>query len=140
MTNEPRKPIPYPSPETERYWQACKQHELWLPYCHTCQKFFWYPRPFCPTCFGWEIEWRQTSGKGRVYSFSIQYRSQAPGFEPPYVTAIVQLDEGPRMLTNLVGVDADPEHVRCDMAVEVTFEDVNDEITLPMFRPAEVAS
>ena len=91
---------------------------------------------FCPRCLSWEIEWRQASGRGKLYTFAIQYRPQAPGFNPPYVTAIVELEEGPRMLTNLVGIEPDPEKIRCDMPVEVVFEDMSDEITLPMFRPA----
>ena len=133
--NQPQRPIPQPSPETKRYWDGCKRHELWLPYCTQCQQLFFYPRPFCPRCFSWEIEWRQASGRGTLYTYSIQYRAQAPGFQPPYVTAIVQLDEGPRMLTNLVGIEPDPEKIRCDMPVEVVFEDLTDEISLPMFRP-----
>jgi hypothetical protein len=132
----PRRPIPSPSPETQPYWDACKRHELHLPYCTRCQQFFFYPRSFCPRCFGWEIEWRRVSGRGKVYTYAIQYRPQAPGFQPPYVTAVVQLDEGPRLLTNLVGVEPDPEKIRCEMPVEVAFEDLTDEISLPVFRPA----
>ena len=134
---EYQKPVPYPSPETKPFWEACKRHELLLPYCANCNEFFFYPREFCPKCFGWDIEWRACSGKGTLYTFAIQFRPQAPGFMPPYVTAIVQLDEGPRMMTTLVGVDAAPENIRCDMPVEVSWEDVNDEITLPLFRPAQ---
>jgi uncharacterized OB-fold protein len=136
---EYKKPVPYPSPETERYWQGCKQGELWLPYCLTCDAAYWYPRPFCPRCFSHDVEWRRASGRGTLYSFAIQYRPQGPGFEPPYVTAIVQLEEGPRMLTNLVDVEPDPEHVRCDMPLEVVFEDISDEIALPKFRPASAS-
>ena len=91
-----------------------------LPYCAACAEFFFYPRQFCPRCFSWEIEWRRCSGKGTLYTFAIQMRPQMPGFTPPYVTAIVQLDEGPRMMTNLVGVEPMPENIRCDMPVEVT--------------------
>ena len=133
--NDVRRLTPQPSPETQRYWDGCKRHELWLPYCKQCDQHFFYPRPFCPRCFSWDIEWRQASGRGTVYTFAIQYRAYAPGFEPPYVTAIIQLDEGPRLLTNLVDIEPDPEKIRCDMAVEVTFEDVTDEISLPKFRP-----
>jgi len=133
--SEYKKPVPSPSPETARYWEGCKQHELWLPYCLSCGEHYWYPRPFCPRCFSWETEWRRASGKGTLYTYSIQYRPQAPGFEPPYVTAIVQLAEGPRMLTNLVEIEPEPANLRCDMPVEVVFEDVSDEISLPMWRP-----
>jgi uncharacterized OB-fold protein len=125
-----------PSPETERYWQGCKKHELWIPYCKSCDSFFFYPRPFCPKCFGWDVEWRRASGRGTLYTYAIQYRPQAPGFEPPYVTAIVQLEEGPRMMTNLVDVEPDPDQITCDMPLEVTFQDINDEITLPYWKPA----
>ena len=118
------KPIPAPSPETVRYWEGCRAHELWLPFCRSCGSFFFYPRRFCPQCFGWDVEWRQASGRGRVYSYAIQYRAFHPGWaqETPYVTA-------------LVGVEPDPNAIRCDMPVEVVFEDISEEISLPKFRP-----
>ena len=132
------KPVPQPSPETQRFWEGCKRHELWLPYCQACKKHYFYPRDFCPSCFGWDVEWRRASGRGKLYTYAIQYRPQGPGFadDVPYVTAIVELEEGPRMMTNLVEVEADPEKIRCDMPVEVVFEDATDKISLPKFRPA----
>ena len=132
-----RKPLPTPSPETRRFWEGCRNHELWLPYCRACQAFYFYPRDFCPRCFSWDIEWRQASGRGKVYTFAIKYRAYHPGWtdETPYVTAIVQLDEGPRLFTNLVGVEADPKHLRCDMPVEALWDDITEEITLLKFRP-----
>lgn len=138
-TNAYKKPIPTPSPEARRFWEGCKKHELWLPYCRGCGNFYWYPRDFCPHCFSWDVEWRKSAGRGKVYSFAIQYRAWHPGFadDVPYVTALVELDEGPRLYTNLVGVAADPKAVRCDMPVEVVFEDITDGISLPKFRPAE---
>ena len=133
-----RKPLPSPSPETQPFWAACKRHELWLPFCRSCQQFHFYPRQFCPHCGSRDIEWRRASGRGRVYTFAIQYRAWHPGWsdDVPYVTALVQLDEGPRLFTNIVGVDPDPRKIRCDMPVEVVFEDVSEEISLPKFRPA----
>lgn len=141
MSSEYRKPIPSPSPDAAPYWQGAREHKLVIPYCPACAAFFWFPRPFCPRCFSWEIEWRQASGRGTLYTYAIQYRPQMPGFETelPYVTAIVELEEGPRLMTNLVGVTPDPKVIRCDMAVEVVFADVNDEITLPKFRPVSEA-
>jgi hypothetical protein len=136
MSSAPQRPIPQPSPETERFWEGCRRHQLWLPYCLRCEAFYFYPRAFCPRCFGWEVEWRQASGRGTLYTYAIQYRAQVPGLQAPYVTAIVQLDEGPRMMSNLVGVEPDPEQIRCDMPLEVTFEDLSDEISLPLWRPA----
>ncbi|HXF52363.1 MAG TPA: OB-fold domain-containing protein [Dehalococcoidia bacterium] len=133
---EYQRPLPFPTPETQPFWDACKRHELQLPYCLRCQAFFFYPRRFCPRCFSWDIEWRRCSGRGTLYTYAIQYRSMAAGFEPPYVTALVQLEEGPRLMTNLVDVEPDPKRIRCDMPVEVVFHDVTDQITLPLFRPA----
>lgn len=132
------KLVPQPTPETRRFWEGCKQHELWLPYCQACEKYYFYPRDFCPACFNWDVEWRQASGRGKLYTYAIQHRAQGPGFadEVPYVTAIVELEEGPRLLTNLVGVEADPEKITCDMPVEVVFDDITGQISLPKFRPA----
>jgi uncharacterized OB-fold protein len=135
MTTEMQRPAPYPSPETQPFWDGCKRHELTLPYCTKCSEFFFYPRQFCPKCFSWDIEWRKCSGKGTLHTFAIQFRMQMPGFTPPYVTAMVQLDEGPRMMTNLVGVDPMPENIKCGIPVEVVWEQLNDEITLPLFKP-----
>jgi uncharacterized OB-fold protein len=132
-----KKPLPTPSPESKRYWDGCRDHELWLPFCRACEAFYFYPRDFCPTCFNWDIEWRRTSGRGRVYTYAIQHRAYHPAWqdELPYVTALVQLDEGPRIYTNLIGIDPDPTKIHCDMPVEVTFEDITEEISLPKFRP-----
>ncbi len=132
-----RKPLPTPSPETKRYWEACRSHELWLPYCRACLQFYFYPRDFCPMCFSWDIEWRKCSGRGKIYTFAIQYRAFHPGWanEAPYVTAIVELEEGPRVFTNIVGVEPDAKQLACDMPVEVVFEDVSETISLPKFRP-----
>ena len=137
MTTEYRKPLPTPSPETKRYWEGCKNHELWLPYCKSCEKPYFYPRDFCPACFSWDIEWRKMSGRGTIYTFGVHYRHFHPGWaeEVPYVTALVQLDEGPHIYTNIVGVDGDPRNLRCDLPVEVVFDDVSDNISLPKFRP-----
>ncbi|MFQ5472166.1 MAG: Zn-ribbon domain-containing OB-fold protein [Dehalococcoidia bacterium] len=134
-----RKPLPSPSPETERFWEGCRNHELLLPFCRGCQNYFFYPRSFCPKCFSWDVEWRKASGRGKIYTFAIQYRAWHPGWadDVPYVNAMVDLEEGPRIYTNIVGVDPDPGNIQCDMPVEVVFEDVTAEITLPKFRPAD---
>jgi len=138
MVGPRAKPIPMPSPETERFWEGCRNHELWLPFCKSCQQYFFYPRDFCPRCFGWNIDWRQASGRGKLYAFAIQYRVWHPAWaqDIPYVTALVELEEGPRLYTNLVGVEPDPDKIRCDMAVEVVWDDVSESVSLPKFRPA----
>jgi hypothetical protein len=83
------------------------------------------------------VEWRRASGRGKVYTFAIHYRAFHPAWERevPFVTAIVELEEGVRLYTQLVGVEPNPKHIRCDMPVEVVFEDVSEEISLPKFRP-----
>lgn len=131
------KPLPAPGPEARRFWEGAKKHELWLPYCRPCEKSYWYPREFCPSCGSRDVEWRKSAGRGRVYTFAIHYRAFHPGWnnEVPYVTALVDLDEGVRLFTNLVDVEADPKALRCEMPVAVVFDDVTDEITLPKFRP-----
>ncbi|MCH7810842.1 MAG: Zn-ribbon domain-containing OB-fold protein [Chloroflexi bacterium] len=131
------KPLTTPSPEAQRFWEGTKKHELWIPYCRSCENSYWYPRDFCPQCGSRDVEWRQSGGKGRVYTFAIHYRAFHPGWtnEVPYVTALIDLDDGVRIFSNLVEVEADPKAIRCEMPVEVVFEDVTDEITLAKFRP-----
>jgi hypothetical protein len=130
-------PIPVPMPETQPYWAAARRHELCLPWCVPCGAFFFYPRAACPSCLSGQIEWRRVSGRGRLHTFTLVHRGPK-GFPlpTPYVLAVVELDEGPRIMTNLVGVAATPDAVRIGMAVEVTFVDATDEIGLPHFRPA----
>lgn len=134
-------PVPVPMPETRPYWEAARRHVLQLPWCVPCGAFFFYPRAACPRCLSSRIEWRTVSGRGRLHTFTLVHRGPK-GFplESPYVLAMVELDEGPRIMTNLVDVDATPDTVRIGMPVEVTFVDVNDEIALPRFRPAGGAS
>ena len=133
-----RGALPQPTPETQPYWDGAKQHKLVLPYCAACQAHFFYPRPFCPKCHEWGVEWREVSGKGKLHTFVINHRGP-PGFEEkaPYVIGVIELAEGPRMMGNLLmDEEPTPENVQVDMDVEVVFDDVTDEITLPQWRPA----
>jgi uncharacterized OB-fold protein len=132
------KPIPLPSPETQFFWDKAKQHELWLPHCRPCDRAYWYPRDFCPTCGSRDVEWRRASGRGTLYTFAIHHRAFHPAWanEIPYVTALVDLEEGVRFFTNLAEVQPDPKHIHCDMPLEAEFEDITEEITLVKFRPA----
>ena len=84
-----------PSPETQRFWDGCKKHELWVQYCRPCELSYWFPRDFCPHCGSRDVEWRKASGRGRLYTFAIHYRAFHPGWsdEVPYVTALITLDE-----------------------------------------------
>src|SRR4029434_2452257 len=94
-----------------------------------------YPRAVCTVCLSSEVEWERASGRGTVYSFTVTHQNQAPGFrdELPYVLAIVELDAGPRVMTNVV--ECSPDTVRIGLPVEVVYDDVTPEITLAKFRP-----
>ncbi len=130
-----RKPLPRIDEEARGYWEALARHELYFQRCRDCGTKRFYPRALCPVCLSSATEWVRASGRGVVYSFTVTYQNQAPGFreELPYVLAIVELDEGVRMMTNVVGCA--PDAVRVGMPVQVVFEDVTAEITLAKFRP-----
>lgn len=116
-------PVPEPSvnPETEPFWSAAGEGRLVLPRCDTCRSVIWYPRRFCPTCHGTEISWLDAMGEGTIYSFTIVRQAPGPWKEAvPYVIAYVELDEGPRILTNIVG--AEPESLAIGQRVSVVFE------------------
>ena len=129
-------PLPVPTPETKPFWEGARRHKLVLPFCRPCGAFFFYPRAACPRCLSSDLDWRPVSGRGTLHTFTIVQRGQK-GFPlaTPYVLAIVELAEGPRMMTNLVDVDPDPAKLRIGMPVEVTFERVNDDTALVKFRP-----
>jgi len=130
-------PLPVPTPETKPFWDAARRHELTLPRCRPCGEFFFFPRAVCPRCLSREVEWQRVSGHGTLHTFTVVHRG-AKGFPlgTPYVMAVVELAEGPRLMTNLVGVEPDPAKIRIGMPVEVVFQDATDEIALPHFRPA----
>lgn len=132
--SEYTKPLPKPSPTSRPFWEAAKRHELMLQRCERCSRFIYYPRPRCPYCFSDRLKWEQCSGKGTLYSYTVVRRAASRAFaDAPYVLAIVELAEGPRMTTNIV---APPEDLRVDMPVAVFFDDVTPEHTLVKFRPA----
>lgn len=133
---ESRKPLPRPTPETQPFWDGTRAGELRLQRCDACQNVIFPPRPFCPKCASRAVSWFKASGRGVLWSYVINHRP-APGFEAdaPYAIAVVKLEEGPTMMTNMVGVEQTPEALKADMPVEVVFEKASDEITLPKFRP-----
>jgi uncharacterized OB-fold protein len=136
MSDRARKPLPKPAPESVPYWEAAKEHQLKLPRCHSCQKFWFPPSKSCPHCLSGDFSFQAVSGRGKVYSFVTFHRVYHPAFagEVPYVVALVELEEGPRLLSNIVGVK--PEAVSCDMAVKVVFDDVAGDVSVPKFTPA----
>jgi uncharacterized protein len=131
------KPLPHGTPDTQPFWDACRRHVLELQRCTACQQFWFPPSVRCPRCWGDAFEWQPVSGRGEVFTFTLMRRAYHPGFadELPYVVAVIALAEGPRLVSNLVGCD--PELVKVGMPVEVVFEDVTPDVTLPKFRPAE---
>ena len=138
MTQQYNKPIPSPQGESDYYWEKAKQGELWLRNCDSCGKPYFYPRDISPCCFSRNTSWVQASGKATLYTYGIVQRAPHPGFrdDVPFVTAIVELEEGPLMPTNVVMDDPTPEKLQIGMALEVIFEDITDSIALPKFKPA----
>lgn len=134
--SEYKKPLPDFRPETKPFWDAAKNHELKLPKSNTDGKFFFYPRALSPyDDMTHDIGWEKASGKGKVWTFSIHNMGPTPAYkgDPPYVVALVELEEGVKMMTNIV--DCDPKDVAIGMDVEVVFDDVTDEVTLLKFKP-----
>jgi len=131
---KPPRPLPQATPETKEYWDGLKRHELRIQRCSDCSQFYFFPRPFCPNCQSQNVQWQTVSGKGTLHSYVIAHRGH-PAFDAPYVIAIVQLDEGAKMMTNIVGVD-DPtaEKLPADAPVQIVFDDVNENVTLPQFK------
>jgi uncharacterized OB-fold protein len=127
--------IPVPTPETQPFWDGTRAGELRLQRCDACSHSYFPPRPFCPKCASRKVSWYKASGRASLYSYVIHHRP-VPGFTPPYSIAVVELAEGPRMMTNIVGCPQTPEALELDMALEVTFTAVSDQITLPQFKPA----
>ena len=136
----PDRPLPEATPETQEFWAGAKRGELRIQRCRACTRAYFYPRPFCPNCSSKDVEWFTASGKGELYSYVINHRA-AHGFKDwtPYVIAIVQLAEGPRMMSNVVGIEPLPENLPVGLPLEVTWEKQSDDITLPLFRPAGAA-
>lgn len=132
---EYKKPLPVVSAINLPYWEAAKRHELMLQKCNSCGKF-WYPNGhMCPYCWSQDYQWSKVSGKGKVNSWVVFHQPYYEGFkdEIPYSVVQVELEEGPRLISSLVGVKN--EDINIGMSVEVTFEDVTNEVTLPRFRP-----
>ena len=126
------KPIPRPAVESAPYWEAAKAHKLLLPRCDACGQFWFPPSQRCTHCLSAHFTWHEASSHGRIYSFVVYHRVYHPAFEQdvPYAVAIVELDEGPRLLANIVGTP--PDAIRCDMRVRVVFEERGDQ-TIPQF-------
>jgi len=131
-------PVPVVNPEVKVFWDATAEGRLLLPKCQECAGLIWFPRPFCPQCGSLKIDWVQASGKGTIYSFTVNRRGAGDLVEykdpVPYVLAYVELEEGLRIMTNIVGCD--PDSVKIGQAVEVVFHDTGQGSALYRFKPA----
>jgi uncharacterized OB-fold protein len=135
----PMSPLPNPAPqpnlETQEFWDATADGRFLLKRCDSCATVIWYPRFVCPACHAIETSWFEASGKGIVYSYTIVRRGQGPYQDAaPFVVAYVELEEGPRVMTNLVDVELDA--IEVGMAVEVVWHDTGEGNALYRFRPA----
>lgn len=129
--------LPTPDAETQPFWDAAREGRLLLRRCGSCGETHFYPRRFCPSCWSDDVEWVEAGGRATLYTWSVVHANDLPPFAErlPYVAAIVDLDEGPRMMTNVVDCDADALTV--GMALTVTFEQRTDDVSVPVFRPAD---
>ncbi len=130
------KPLPVPDLVTARFWEAAREHKLLLQRCGDCGVFQFFPQSHCRSCLSESLNWVEASGRGTIYSYTIIRRAPSAAFvqDIPYVVTLVELDEGVRMMSNVVGCV--PEEVSVGMKVEVLFDHATDEIAIPKFRPA----
>lgn len=124
-----------PSPDEKFFWDHCKEHKLTFQKCQDCGYIRWPASIICPRCHSYYTELIVSSGKGKIYSFVVYHRAflEAVEGDVPYVVGVVELDEGPRLISSIV--DCCPNKVRCDMPVVVTWEDVNEGLSVPKFKP-----
>jgi uncharacterized OB-fold protein len=128
--------LPAPEAETQPFWDAARDRRLLIKRCADCGEAHFYPRPFCPRCWGEQVTWEEASGTATLYTYSTVHVNDLPPFPErvPYVAAIVELAEGPRMMTNVV--DCEPDRVEVGMSLQVTYRDLDEEFTIPVFAPA----
>ncbi len=136
MSTDLPTPAPRVTTENQEFWAATGEGKLLLRRCEDCGNPIWYPRSFCPDCGTFNTSWSEASGRGTVYAFTVVHRSMVPGYREatPYVVAYVELEEGPRIMTNVVGCGPDAVHV--GMPVKVVFHDTGAGNALYRFEPA----
>ena len=134
MQDKSKIPLPKPTPETEHFWDGTRLGELRLQQCDDCEQVYFPPRPFCPSCASREVSIFSASGRALLYSYVINHRPH-PAFDGPYSIAVVQLEEGPRMMANIINVEQTPEALVLDMPLQVIFEELDEQISLPYFQP-----
>lgn len=131
------KPLPKFDPVTAPFWDSLQKEKIEVQRCDDCESFVFYPRALCPHCSSRWLKWTPVSGRGRIYTLTIVHKAPGPTFQSdaPYVVALVELDEGCRMMTNIIEVAADPNGVKIGMPVEIVYDHVTQAVTLPKFRP-----
>ncbi|HBN84803.1 MAG TPA: hypothetical protein DDZ89_13275 [Clostridiales bacterium] len=129
-----QKPKPLIDDDSRNFWEGVNNHKLMLQHCDDCNQYIFYPRFLCPHCFSESLTWQETSGQGKIHSFTVVHKAP-PAFrgETPYVIGIIELEEGVRMMSRIVG---DREKMVIDKPVSVIYEEIDDEITLPYFKLA----
>ncbi len=134
-------PVPNQGTHTRPFWEGARQGKLMLPRCVDCNRVHWYPRHICPFCHSLNLEWIEGSGEGTIHTYAVQHLAFGPwAEEAPYVTAFIDLKEGDRMLTVLRGVDPNkPEDIPIGAAVQVEFEQANEDTYVPFWRLVEGA-
>jgi uncharacterized protein len=132
----PRFDLPQPDADSQPFWDAARAGRLLYQRCGACNLAYAYARPFCPRCWSEDVSWQEASGRATLYTWSVVHRNDLPPFPErvPYVAAVVDLEEGPRLMANLV--DWEDGRLEIGMALEVAFRQETDEITLPVFRAA----
>jgi len=130
------KPLPVVNDLNKPHWEGAKRHEFLIQKCGDCSHTWFPPFPTCTKCLSTNVNWVNTSGKGNVFSFIVYHQGWLPGYKEdlPYNCAIIELEEGVRFINNLV--DMDNKDIKVGMPVQVTFEDINPEVTIPHFKPA----
>ncbi|MGB9498801.1 MAG: Zn-ribbon domain-containing OB-fold protein [Dissulfuribacterales bacterium] len=132
-----RKPLPVIQPWSKGFWEGARNNKLLIQECKECGEKIFYPRKSCPECWSSNLGWSEASGKGTIYTYSVTMTGVEEVFaeDLPYVLACIDLEEGIRMMSKIVGCD--PEAVEIGMEVEVVFEKLTEEISLPYFRPVQ---
>ena len=128
--------LPTPDHETREFWDGCRAGRFLIKRCNACREFHFYPRPFCPKCWSDDVEWAEASGRARLYTYSVVHANDLPPWPErvPYVAAVVDLEEGPRVMTNVEGCAF--EDLAIGMPLVVDFKPISDDVTIPVFRPA----
>jgi uncharacterized protein len=131
-----RTDLPTIEDDSRPFWDAAHEERFLIRHCQACGEYSHYPRTFCPTCWSEDVEWFEASGRGTLYTWSTVFMNDLPPFNErlPYIAAVVDLDEGPRVMTNMV--DCDGASLSIGMKVRAVYRPISDDVTVPVFIPA----